>query len=709
MEYKVGDYFVLGEFAGEIFVITRVAEGGFGKVLLVMPTTFGLVKEPLAIKQIKDIHNIDQLKREALLWSRMSASENIATFYGIGELDGSIYIASKRYNKTLSDISIESISAPIAVGIFKGIVSGLLFANSNVGLIHKDIKPDNIFLEGWTPKIGDFGLSDYLIKIVRNSFTKGEMNESIHKSSGLVGGTFPFMAPELFEQSDPIFTLQTDIFAVGVTVFILLSGGMFPFHGDNKTLDKISIQAFFANTSKKGLTNLQEIVFRCIDPDINNRYNAYEEILHDLRGFIESNQPQNHVSNEIATTINNIQSLRRAKRYNEALNVLTEAEKKYPQYPLLVNQMALLLLEVEHKNDAIRVLRGCIGEQKYEKVLYIEPAMNFCNMSFECGSIASLIAVFENYLVEIDKNKTYYSRFYYEIGLYYTILGDYETAIKYLRDYICNSPNNRIANCAFILSSIEYKKIKECILLFSNLTIEDNGTKGLIELLKDESEISGLKRELHAYKIGKEKNNRAASDISKKMECLNWKVINQLMFFFVLNNIIFDAIIELYVIIKKNINTNIKEISTIILSHITWIIEDQQSSEFEIECINKFSIFLINNGVLEMMPIGNNNTNLSSILEIMIAPNDRKRGGAIKSLKTSLMEYCKEKIDKNIIDNNIDRLFESLVANASIQTKMRCFNGKYDLSNISYLWAYCSEGAFNSLVKVISLKSSEKE
>jgi hypothetical protein len=99
--------------------------------------------------------------------------------------------------------------------VFK-VCHALEYANTQ-GLLHRDIKPDNILLaEDGTPKVSDFGAA-YL--------TNADTTQVI----GV--GTLPFMPPEHFEGAEP--NVQHDIYATGVMAYLLLTGS-YPHGGDSQ-------------------------------------------------------------------------------------------------------------------------------------------------------------------------------------------------------------------------------------------------------------------------------------------------------------------------------------------------------------------------------------------------------------------------------------------------------------------------------------------
>ncbi len=148
---------------------------------------------------------------------------HIVTVHAIGEANGYHFLemeflpGQSLHNLIRAEKRLEPIRA---TRIGYQISEGLSLAHAN-GMIHQDLKPDNILMshQGF-PKLADFGLAKRLAGL------QGA-------PAGLMG-TPHFMAPELFrgEAAGP----ASDVYALGVTYFLMLTG-MYPFHG--KTLNSL--------------------------------------------------------------------------------------------------------------------------------------------------------------------------------------------------------------------------------------------------------------------------------------------------------------------------------------------------------------------------------------------------------------------------------------------------------------------------------------
>jgi len=146
---------------------------------------------------------------------------NIVTIHAIGEereyhfLEME-FVAGRSLRELIED---EGPQTPVrATSLTLRVAEGLAAAH-RAGILHRDLKPDNVMLtHQGVPKITDFGLAKRVV-----------LNPNSEKLMEFVG-TPSFMAPELFEHQPA--STASDVYALGICYFYLLTGQL-PFHSEN--------------------------------------------------------------------------------------------------------------------------------------------------------------------------------------------------------------------------------------------------------------------------------------------------------------------------------------------------------------------------------------------------------------------------------------------------------------------------------------------
>ena len=171
----------------------------------------------------RDKERVARFEREAKLLATLNHS-NVATLYGLEEKDGQQFLVMELVEgETLAErIARGPIPIDEAVSLFEQIAAGLEAAHSK-GVIHRDLKPDNIMVtpEGIV-KILDFGLA----KAFAGEHPPSSQTESPtltrHTEAGVILGTAPYMSPE--QARGKTVDKRSDIWAFGCVVFEALAG-----------------------------------------------------------------------------------------------------------------------------------------------------------------------------------------------------------------------------------------------------------------------------------------------------------------------------------------------------------------------------------------------------------------------------------------------------------------------------------------------------
>jgi serine/threonine protein kinase len=163
-------------------------------------------------------------------------------------------------------------------------VAAALAAAHSKGVVHRDIKPDNIFLhsEGGQiiPKVIDFGIS----KVV-------DSEARARTQTGAVFGTVDYMSPE--QARGERVDAQTDIWSLGVVFYRALTG-LFPFDAPAVSAILIKIATtrapFVRDVQRDVPATLAAIVDRMLEPTRAARYASFEEVLADLLAWADADR-----------------------------------------------------------------------------------------------------------------------------------------------------------------------------------------------------------------------------------------------------------------------------------------------------------------------------------------------------------------------------------------------------------------------------------
>ena len=231
----------------------------------------------LALKFLPPYQASDSVEKERFFHEARAASAlnhpNVTTIYEIDEYKDQVFIAMEMVEgKTLKQlVKTETLSIKKALEIAIQICDGLAAA-AEKGIVHRDIKSDNIIL---TPKgqvkIMDFGLA----KI------KGASKLT---KAGSTVGTAAYMSPE--QASGEEVDHRSDIFSFGVVLFELLTGKL-PFKGDHPASLAYAIvndePQPLARFNDKVTPELQRVVSKALEKDKQERYQHVDELAADLR------------------------------------------------------------------------------------------------------------------------------------------------------------------------------------------------------------------------------------------------------------------------------------------------------------------------------------------------------------------------------------------------------------------------------------------
>jgi tetratricopeptide (TPR) repeat protein len=219
--------------------------------------------------------SVDRFKREIQLAAALQ-HPHIVPVLSAGDTNGLPYY-------TMPFVDGESLRARLArgplsisetVGVLRDVARALAFAHSH-GVVHRDIKPDNVLLAGGSATVADFGIAK-AITAARTGVPGATLTQL-----GTAIGTPAYMAPEQ-AAGDPSTDQRADIYAYGVMAYEMLSGQP-PFHGltPQKLLAAHMSQkpAGIAERRAEAPPALAELVMRCLEKEADRRPQTAQDIV----------------------------------------------------------------------------------------------------------------------------------------------------------------------------------------------------------------------------------------------------------------------------------------------------------------------------------------------------------------------------------------------------------------------------------------------
>src|SRR5262245_5406645 len=269
---------------GRYRLIRKLGEGGMGEVYAAEHIH---IEKRFAIKLLRpeivsNAEAVTRFRQEA----RSSSSighRNIIAIEDFGQLaDGRIYMCMELLNgAALNEIITQPVGVDRLLNIMIQTGHGLAAAHAK-GIIHRDMKPENVFVTIGPsgediPKLLDFGIAKVSGNDGQNHLTR----------TGTIFGTPFYMAPEQ-ALGNPV-DARTDIYAVGVIMYECFSGSL-PFQGDSFmgiltqhiTMEPEPVAQRAAKAGRQLPPGLAETITRCMQKNPAHRFQTMDELVNVL-------------------------------------------------------------------------------------------------------------------------------------------------------------------------------------------------------------------------------------------------------------------------------------------------------------------------------------------------------------------------------------------------------------------------------------------
>lgn len=199
---------------GRYRVLSHIADGGMASVYLGLDER---LDRRVAIKIMRaglaqDDAFVSRFRREARAAARLS-HPHVVQVHDQGEDDGDMFLVMEyAAGRTLREVIGQQGALPVreALRVFDAMLQALDAAH-RAGLIHRDVKPENVLVgEDGTVKVADFGL----VRAITSTTTTNQ--------SGVLLGTVAYLSPEQVERG--VADARSDVYAAGLVLFEMLTG-----------------------------------------------------------------------------------------------------------------------------------------------------------------------------------------------------------------------------------------------------------------------------------------------------------------------------------------------------------------------------------------------------------------------------------------------------------------------------------------------------
>jgi eukaryotic-like serine/threonine-protein kinase len=269
---------------------SKIGEGGMGEVYLAKDTK---LDRKVALKILPDevIAHPDRMMRfvqEAKAASALN-HPNIITIYEIEQIDSVNFIATEFIDGETLRKRMRTV--PVKLGEVLDVAiqtAGALSAAHAAGIVHRDIKPDNIMIRrDGIVKVLDFGLAKLSERTDTGEVDPDAATKALMQTEpGVVVGTAAYMSPE--QARGLAVDARTDIFSLGVVIYEMVAGQA-PFGGPTKSDLIVALLERepppLARSTREAPDELERLVRKALAKDRDDRYQTAKDLLIDLRNL----------------------------------------------------------------------------------------------------------------------------------------------------------------------------------------------------------------------------------------------------------------------------------------------------------------------------------------------------------------------------------------------------------------------------------------
>ena len=279
-----------GATIGHYSLKDRIGLGGMGEVYLALDRR---LDRNVALKLLPASFNdhpdwVRRFQNEARAASSISHT-NLAHVYEVGEANGQHYIAMEYIEGvTLREHLRRARLTPLEALDITTQVARALAAAHDKGVLHRDVKPDNIMIhrDGYV-KVLDFGLAKSIVGLKSQHDNSGTAS-AIETAAGIIIGSPAYMSPEQARGLEVDY--RSDLWSLGVVLYELLAQKS-PFLSDTRSDTLAAVlksEPPPLGLSVPGLPEgIEPVVTKLLAKDAGDRYQSAESLIADLGNLTE--------------------------------------------------------------------------------------------------------------------------------------------------------------------------------------------------------------------------------------------------------------------------------------------------------------------------------------------------------------------------------------------------------------------------------------